>query len=92
MYRATADVALMEKATYLMREWAKAATQDGEYFPNRRNLGIEHSHYIFDKTVCGLVDMCLYGGKGSPANSGNNGRSRLGDFRPYPHPGEPRST
>jgi uncharacterized protein len=61
MYKATADAALMQKATYLMREWAKAAAQDGEYFSNRRNLGIEHSHYIFDKTVCGLVDMCLYG-------------------------------
>ncbi|HEV2381055.1 MAG TPA: beta-L-arabinofuranosidase domain-containing protein [Terriglobia bacterium] len=63
MYRATSDSALMEKTTYLMREWAKAAAKDGEYFSNRRNLGIEHSHYIFDKTVCGLVDMCLYGGQ-----------------------------
>ena len=63
IYKATADAALMEKATYLMREWAKAAAMDGEYFSNRRNLGIEHSHYIFDKTVCGLVDMCLYGGQ-----------------------------
>jgi DUF1680 family protein len=63
MCKATADAALMEKATYLMREWAKAAARDGEYFSNRRNLGIERSHYIFDKTVCGLVDMCLYGGQ-----------------------------
>ena len=63
MYKATADATLMKKATYLMREWARAAAMDGEYFSNRRNLGIEHSHYIFDKTVCGLVDMCLYGGQ-----------------------------
>lgn len=63
MYKATADAALMEKATYLMHEWAKTAAMDGEYFSSRRNLGLEHSHYIFDKTVCGLVDMCLYGGR-----------------------------
>ncbi len=63
MYKATADAALMEKATYLMHEWAKTAAKDGEYFSSRRNLGLEHSHYIFDKTVCGLVDMCLYGGR-----------------------------
>jgi len=62
-YKATGDTALLEKATYLMREWARTAAMDGEYFSSRRNLGIEHSHYIFDKTVCGLVDMCLYGGQ-----------------------------
>ena len=63
MYKATGDTAILEKATYLMHEWAKAAAKDGEYFSSRRNLGLEHSHYIFDKTVCGLVDMCLYGGQ-----------------------------
>jgi uncharacterized protein len=63
MSRANGDAVLLEKATYLMQEWAKTAAKDGEYFSSRRNLGIEHSHYIFDKTVCGLVDMCLYGGQ-----------------------------
>lgn len=63
MYKATGDTAMLDKATYLLREWARTAAKDGEYFESRRNLGIEKSHYIFEKNVCGLVDMCAYGGQ-----------------------------
>jgi len=63
MYKATGDTAMLEKATYLMREWAKTAEKDGQYSSSRRNLGPGRSHYVFDKTVCGLVDLYTYGGQ-----------------------------
>ena len=63
MYKATGDAAMLEKATYLMREWAVTAEKDGQYSSSRRNLGRGRSHYLFDKYVCGLVDMYAYGGQ-----------------------------
>jgi DUF1680 family protein len=52
MYRATGDEAMREKARRLLREFAKTVRPDG-------NCGMRHYHY--DKLVCGLVDLQLYG-------------------------------
>ena len=49
MYKITGDVAIRDKAIYLMDEWAK--TIDGYYKPG---------HYVYDKDVQGLVDMYEY--------------------------------
>jgi DUF1680 family protein len=59
MYRATNDTAILEKASYLMDEWAKAMDADGYFYYSRKP---QFPHYIYEKTVCGLVDMCVYGG------------------------------
>ena len=57
MYAATGDPACRDKVNTLVAEWAKCIAPDGFFFystePNAR-------HYIYDKTVCGLVDACLY--------------------------------
>jgi hypothetical protein len=53
--RATGDAALRDKAVYLMTEWGKTVTPDGD---------CRMQHYAFDKLVCGLVDMHLYAGRG----------------------------
>ncbi len=50
---ATGDNALREKAGLLLTEWAKTVKPDGD---------CAMRHYPFDKLVCGLVDMHLYGG------------------------------
>jgi DUF1680 family protein len=50
--RATADRALHDKASHLMTEWGKTVKPDG-------NCGMRH--YAWDKLVCGLVDMHVYG-------------------------------
>ncbi|NDJ13110.1 MAG: hypothetical protein EBY17_18260 [Acidobacteriia bacterium] len=52
-YRATGDTAMREKAVRLMTEWGKTVKPDGD---------CRMRHYAFDKMVCGLVDMKLYGG------------------------------
>ena len=52
-YRATGDVAVRERALYLMEEWGKTISQDGSY-------GYEHGkggHYDYEKMVGGLVDV-----------------------------------
>ncbi len=59
MYRATNDTAILEKASYLMDEWAKAMDPDGYFYYSRKP---QFPHYIYEKTVCGLVDMYVYGG------------------------------
>ena len=62
MSKATGDAAIREKATRLMREWAKTFAADG--LPYRVYIArpdISHSHYEFEKTLCGLVDMYNYG-------------------------------
>src|SRR5579862_243751 len=51
MYRATGDTALRDKASYLLTEWTKTISSDGDG-------GMKH--YSWDKTLCGLVDMQLY--------------------------------
>ena len=53
MYRATGDSDIRDKAARLMSEWAKTLGTDG-------NCGM--NHYPFEKLVCGLVDMHVYGG------------------------------
>jgi len=57
MHAATGDPACRDKVNTLLAEWAKCIAPDGFFFystkPNAR-------HYIYDKTVCGLVDACLY--------------------------------
>jgi DUF1680 family protein len=59
MYKATNDTAMLEKASYLIAEWAKAIEPDGYFYYSRKP---QFPHYIYDKTVCGLVDMYAYGG------------------------------
>jgi uncharacterized protein len=59
MYKATNDAAMLDKASYLIDEWAKAIEPNG-YFYYSRNP--QFPHYIYEKTVCGLVDMYAYGG------------------------------
>lgn len=60
MSRATNDTALREKATYLMQEWAKTIGPDGYFFYSKRPNA---PHYIYEKTMCGLVDMYQYAGQ-----------------------------
>jgi len=62
MSKATGDAALRLKATRLMREWAKTAAADGLFYDTKETKA-EHTHYVFDKTVCGLVDLYEYGGE-----------------------------
>lgn len=53
MYCATGDTALHDKANRLFEGWAKTVGADGN---------CRMRHYAFDKLVCGLVDLQLYGG------------------------------
>jgi DUF1680 family protein len=66
MYRATGDVAILEKAKHLMLEWGKTIAPDGFFFyvlgpgeemPPRR------AHYTYEKMVYGLVDMFEHAGE-----------------------------
>jgi DUF1680 family protein len=66
MAKATDDCALLEKAFTLMEEWAKAIEPDGFFYPYVRKLYTPH--YIYEKTVCGLVDMYAYGGNKNAIN------------------------
>ena len=59
MYKATNDTAMLEKASLLMDEWAKTIAPDGYFYYSRQP---HFPHYIYEKTVCGLVDMYAYGG------------------------------
>jgi len=52
MYRATGDEAIRQKAIRLVTEFAKTVRSNGD-------CGMGHYHY--DKLVCGLVDLQLYG-------------------------------
>jgi DUF1680 family protein len=54
MYCATGDVAIRDKAAYLLAEWAKTVKPDGDC---RMEL------YAYEKLVCGLVDMQVYAGE-----------------------------
>ncbi len=58
--RATGDDAMRRKAVFLMSEWGNAIEPDGWFFYSRRPW---QPHYIYDKTVGGLVDMALYAGR-----------------------------
>jgi uncharacterized protein len=57
MSKATGDTEMRNKAIYLMTEWARAIEPDGYFFYSRAPW---QPHYIYEKTVCGLVDMALY--------------------------------
>jgi len=58
MYAATGDVAVRERAIYLMEEWSKTIGDDGSYGYHDGRGG----HYDYDKFVGGLVDMYEYVG------------------------------
>jgi len=63
MYKATGDVPMHDKATRLMREWVKTFDADGApYFaPSTKELYL--SHYSWDKTIYGLLDLYYFGGE-----------------------------
>jgi len=65
MSKATNDSALLDKASFLIDEWAKAMDRDGYFYYSRKP---QFPHYIYEKTVCGLVDMCAYGGNKNAIN------------------------
>jgi hypothetical protein len=54
MYCATGDVAIRDKAAYLLAEWAKTIKPDGDC-----GMGL----YGYEKLVCGLVDLQVYAGQ-----------------------------
>ena len=63
MYKATGDTEMREKAAALMNGWAEAYGKDGIPISSRhRALNGSRTHYSYDKTVCGLVDMGKYAG------------------------------
>lgn len=62
MYKATGDAAIRDKAAHLMSGWANTTQADGLFFSTKETPA-DHSHYVFDKTVCGLVDLGEYGGE-----------------------------
>ncbi len=54
LYKTTGDSQVGERVLYLMREWAKTIDEDG-YFGYVAKGG--DNQYVFDKYVCGLVDI-----------------------------------
>ncbi len=60
MSKATGDDALRHKAIFWMSEWGSTIEPDGWFFYSRRPW---QPHYIYDKTVGGLVDMAVYAGR-----------------------------
>jgi hypothetical protein len=61
MYRATNDRAMLDKASYLLAEWDKTFQAKGSPYYAYADKPAQ-SHYPFDKTMCGLVDLYFYGG------------------------------
>jgi hypothetical protein len=57
--RALDDDAMRAKAGRLVAEWAKTIEPDGYFFYSRKPIT---PHYIYDKMMCGLVDLHRYGG------------------------------
>lgn len=57
--RGLGDTALADKAHRLVKEWASCIEPDGYFFYSRRPIT---PHYIYDKTICGLVDLLEFGG------------------------------
>jgi hypothetical protein len=57
MSKATGDGPMRDKATRLLREWAKTVEADGYFYYSRQPTT---PHYIYEKSVCGLVDMYQY--------------------------------
>jgi uncharacterized protein len=58
--KATNDAAMLRKAAGLMQEWAKTVEPDGFFYYSRKPFT---PHYIYEKTMCGLVDLCEFGGQ-----------------------------
>jgi uncharacterized protein len=58
--KAANDDALLQKAAGLMREWAKTIDPDGFFFYSQRPFT---PHYIYEKTMYGLVDLLEFGGQ-----------------------------
>jgi DUF1680 family protein len=65
MAKATNDAAIRDKASTLIAEWAKTIEPDGYFYYSRKPWT---PHYIYEKTVCGLVDMCAYVDKNESAH------------------------
>ncbi len=59
MYAATGDPACREKVHYLIEEWAKCIADDGYFFSSAKPNA---PYYVYDKTICGLIDAHLYCG------------------------------
>jgi len=62
MYKVTGDTAIRDKAVYLMEEWAKTISEDGSFYYSSKG---DPSHYIYEKTLGGLVDVYEYTGSES---------------------------
>jgi hypothetical protein len=58
MHAATHDEEILDKACRLMREWAKTIEPDGYFYYSRNPRTF---HYTYEKTLCGLVDLYVYG-------------------------------
>jgi DUF1680 family protein len=58
-YAATGDPACRDKANVLIAEWAKCIAADGYFFYSQKPNA---PHYVYDKTVSGLLDAYLYCG------------------------------
>jgi hypothetical protein len=58
--KATHDQALLDKAGFLMTEWAKTIEPNGYFYYSKHPIT---EHYIYEKTVQGLVDLYAYGGR-----------------------------
>ena len=58
MAKASNDSAMRDKMSTLIAEWAKTIEPSGYFFYSRRPWT---PHYIYEKTVCGLVDAYAFG-------------------------------
>jgi hypothetical protein len=58
--KACDDADLKKKSIELMKAWAIAFAKDGKPYASKTPKA---SHYLFDKTLCGLVDMHHYLGE-----------------------------
>ena len=65
MAKANDDSPMRDKMSTLIAEWAKTIEPDGYFFYSRRPWT---PHYIYEKTVCGLVDAYAFGDDTEAAN------------------------
>ncbi len=54
------DQTIADKAHRLVNAWAQTIEPDGYFYYSRKPIT---PHYIYEKTVCGLVDLYEYGGR-----------------------------
>ncbi len=66
MYAATGDPACKARAEMLLHEWSICIAPDGYFFYSKHPNA---PHYIYEKTVGGLVDMIQYCGSAEAASS-----------------------